>query len=204
MRAVIISGGKITNYEYIKTHIQNGDTIICADSGYNHAVKMGIKPDIVVGDFDSIGKIPTDVECLRYPPRKDLTDTEIALEHAREKGFTEFIILGATGGRIDHSLTNILLLKSTLPRNEKAILIDEHNKIFITDSRLKLHEPCGSIVSLIPLTHCTGVTTKNLEYPLHNAEMFVGKGLGVSNITTADSAEVSVTEGVLLVIVARD
>ena len=204
MRAIIISGGRITDYEYIKSWIAADDTIICADSGYNHAVKMGIVPSVIVGDFDSIGEIPDGIICLRYPARKDLTDTEIAVEYAREKGFNEFIILAGTGSRIDHSLTNILLLKSTLEHGEKAMLIDEHNKIFITNSHLQLQETSGSILSIIPLTFCQGVTTKNLEYPLCDAEMFVGKGLGVSNIMLEAHATVFVNEGVLLVIVAKD
>lgn len=204
MRAVIISGGKITNYEYVKAQIKASDMIICADSGYNHAVKMGIAPDIVIGDFDSIGEMPSDVTCLQYPSRKDLTDTEIAMEYARSKGFKEFVILAATGGRLDHSLTNILLLKSTLEHNEKAVLIDEHSKIRITNSCLQMQEPPGSIVSLVPITDCRGVFTKNLEYPLHDAEMYVGKGLGVSNIMVAGDAEVSVSVGIMLVIVAQD
>lgn len=204
MRAVIISGGMITDYEYIKAQIRESDTIICADSGYDHAVKMGIEPSVVVGDFDSAGEIPSGIACLRYPARKDLTDTEIAIEYAREKGFREFLFLAGTGSRADHSLTNILLLKSILERGEKAMLVDEHNKIMITDSVLHLQEPPGSIVSIVPITDCMGVTTQNLEYPLCNAEMFVGKGLGVSNIMVDDNATISVAKGVLLVIVAKD
>ena len=204
MRAVIISGGKITDYNHIKAQIKTSDTIICADSGYDHAVRMGVLPSIVVGDFDSAGEIPADVPCLLYPSRKDLTDTEIAVAYAREKGFREFLILAGTGSRADHSLTNILLLKSILEQGEKGMLVDEHNKIMITDSELRLKEPPGSIVSLIPIADCKGVTTKNLEYPLRNAEMHVGKGLGVSNIMLEDNASVSVVSGIMLVIVAKD
>jgi thiamine pyrophosphokinase len=204
MRAVIISGGAVSDYEYIKSQIKEGDTIICADSGYNHAVKMGIVPNLVIGDFDSVGAVPKDIACVRFPSRKNLTDTEIAIEYARDKGFCEFLILAATGIRADHSLTNILLLKGISERGERAVLIDEHNKITATNSHLLIHEAKGSIVSLVPLTDCKGVSTKNLEYPLCNADMYVGKGLGVSNIMTADNAEVTVNTGVLLVIVAKD
>jgi len=204
MRAVIISGGRITNYKYIRTQIKPNDTIICADSGYNHAIKLGVTPSAIVGDFDSIGEIPNDVTCLRYPTRKDLTDTEIAVEYARDKGFQDYLLLAGTGSRVDHSLTNILLLKSILERGGRAMLIDENNKIAITDSLLELQESPGSIVSLVPITDCEGVTTKNLEYPLNDAKMYVGRGLGVSNIMVKNNAMVSVSTGVLLVIVAKD
>ena len=204
MRAVIISGGRITDYEHIKSQIKENDTIICADSGYNHAVKMGVVPSVVVGDFDSIRKTPDNVVCLRYPARKDLKDTELAIDYEQDKGFQEFVILAGTGSRMDHSLTNILLLKSILTQGKKAMLIDEHNKIMITDSFLQVQEPTGSIVSLVPLTDCRGVTTKNLEYPLYNADIYVGRGLGVSNIMTENYATISLDKGVLLVILAKD
>jgi thiamine pyrophosphokinase len=91
-----------------------------------------------------------------------------------------------------------------LERGGKAIIVNENNKVMITDSQLRLHEPSGSIVSLIPLSDCRGVTTENLEYPLRDAVMLVGKGLGVSNIMAKDNASVSICEGLLLVIVAKD
>ena len=207
MRAVIITGGKIADYNYIKAQIRTDDTIICADSGYDHAIKMGVKADIVIGDFDSIDSIsaiPQDTAIIRHPSRKDQTDTEIAIDYAREHGFKDFLLLAATGGRMDHSLTNILLLKGFLERGETAVIVDEHSKIMLTDTTLHLSEAPGTIVSLVPLSDCTGVCTNNLEYPLNNADMHVGKGVGVSNIMTAGSAVVSVKSGLLLVIAARD
>jgi len=204
LRAVIISGGTVTDYEILKSQVRGGDTIICADSGYNHAVKMGLAVDIVVGDFDSIGEMPRGVKCLKFPARKDLTDTEIAIEYARGQGYRDFLFLAATGCRLDHTLTNILQLNGFLQRGETAVLVDEFNKIMLTDSMLELCEPAGSIVSLVPLTPCGGVTTTGLEYPLLNAELQVGKGLGVSNVMAAENATVTVKRGRLLVIVARD
>ena len=204
MRAVIISGGSIADYGYIRQQIRDGDTIICADSGYNHAVKLGVKPSIVVGDFDSIGEIPADVACLTYPARKDLTDTELAIAYAHDKGFEDFLILAGTGTRVDHGLTNILLLKGILASGGRGMVVDEHNKVMMTDSVLALEAPPGSIVSLVPIADCQGVTTENLEYPLENANMYVGKGLGVSNVMTKETATVSITAGLLLVIIAKD
>ena len=204
MRAVIICGGTITDYSYIKKQIEDGDMIICADSGYNHAVKMRLNASVVVGDFDSIGKIPTDIKTIQYPARKNQTDTEIALEHSRKMGFKNFLLVAATGSRLDHTLTNILLLKDCLDRGEKAEIVDEHNKITITNSEARLHETAGSIVSLIPLSDCYGVTTSNLEYPLYDATLYMGKGLGISNIMIESNALVTVRKGLLLIITAKD
>lgn len=206
MRAVIICGGTIRDYGYIREQIRDDDTVICADSGYNHAVKLGLTPSLLVGDFDSIGGLPAGVKTVSYPARKDLTDTEIALGHAREMGFTDFLLIAAIGSRLDHTLANIQLLQDCLERGENAQIMDEHNKICATASKVSLCEPPGSIVSLLPLSDCYGVATSNLEYPLRGEELFVGKRTrtGVSNIMLGDEAEVSVQSGTLLVIVARD
>ena len=204
MRATIICGGGITDYNYIADQIKEDDIIICADSGYDHAVKMQIKVDLLVGDFDSISEIPTEVKNIQYPTRKDQTDVEIALDHARNMGFSEFLLLGATGSRIDHTLTNIMILKDCMSRGEHSTIVDEHNKIMITDSRISIHETKGDIISLIPITDCFGVTTKDLEYSLQKATLYMGKGLSVSNIMLKDSAHIEVEEGILLVVVAKD
>ena len=206
MRAVIICAGEISDYDYIKSQVMENDTVICADGGYNHTVRMGLSVSAVVGDFDSIGPAPMDVTVpvYRYPEKKDLTDSEIAVEYARAKGFKDFLFLAATGSRLDHTLTNILLLEGCLKRGENAVIVNEHNKIMITGSELHLHEPAGTIVSLVPIAPCRGVGCENLEYPLHDADLFVGKGLGVSNVMRCENAKVTVREGVLLVIAARD
>jgi len=164
MRAVIICGGSIDDYNYIKSEIKSDDTIICADAGFIHAVKMGLSPALVVGDFDSvdINHIPHDVRIVRFPAQKDQTDSEIAIEHARKMGFRDFLMIGGIGSRMDHTLANIMLLKDCLNRGEYAEIIDEYNKIMITDSEIKLHELKGTIISLIPLADCYGVTTYDL------------------------------------------
>jgi len=205
MRAVIISGGKITDYAYIKEQIGlfNADIIICADSGYNHAVKMGLRADLVVGDFDS-SEIPDGVETARYPSEKNHTDSEIALSHARERGARELLFIGATGTRADHTLTNIFMLKSCLEQGEKAQVLDEHNRIRIVESKLSFKGDKGGFVSLVPLCDCFGVTTEGLKYPLKDAGLKFGEGVGVSNIMEGNEATVSLEKGILLVIEARD
>jgi len=204
MRAVIISSGSITNYEYIKSHINTDDTIICADGGYDHAKKMGITPNILIGDFDSITEIPDDIPCMRHPSEKNLTDTELAIEYARNKGFKNFLLLASTGSRMDHTLTNILLLKTFVEQKETAVIINENNKIMMIDSQIIITEPPDTIISLIPITNCTGVTTTNLKYPLTDATMHVGKGVGISNIILDDNATISVKSGLLIITVSQD
>lgn len=207
-RVVIISGGKIEDYNYIKNQIGRfkPDMIICADSGYNHAVKMDLKADLVVGDFDSLeaGMISESIKTVHFPARKNLTDSEIALLQAREAGAREVLFIGATGSRADHSLTNIFMLKSCLSHGITAEITDEHNRIKITESEIVLTGEAGDIISLVPLCDCAGVSTEGLEYPLENAELKLGEGRGVSNIMLGEKARVSLREGTLLVIAARD
>jgi len=206
MRTLIISGGKISDYEYIKERILQfgAEMIICADSGYNHAVRMNLPADLIAGDFDSIGEVPDNVKTACYPSEKNQTDTEIALNHAREAGAQDILIIGATGTRADHMLTNIFMLKNCLARGEKAEIIDENNKIRITDSQLEISGAKGGLISIVPLSDCAGVTTRGLKYPLENARLKLGEGRGVSNVMTGAEASVSVEKGMLLVIEARD
>ena len=96
------------------------------------------------------------------------------------------------------------MLKKLLERGIHAEIIDEHNKITITDSSVNLREPKGSIISLIPISECHGVTTQNLEYPLYGETLYVGEGRGVSNCTLGGETRVSLKDGLLLVVVARD
>jgi thiamine pyrophosphokinase len=205
MRAVIISGGKIDDYNYIREQIAafRGDVIICADSGYNHAVKMGLTPDLVVGDFDS-SEAPEGVEFIKYPAEKDQTDTEIALIRAREMRAREFLFVGVTGTRADHTLTNIFLLHDCLSRGESAEIIDEHNSIKMTNSSLEIKGKKGDLVSLVPVQNCAGVYTENLAYPLENAELKFSESRGVSNVMLGETAGVRLAEGLMLVIKVRD
>jgi len=204
MRAVILAGGNMSDYAYIKQFLTPHDFIIAADSGYRHAEALDLRPHLLAGDFDSLQTLPQDIEIHRVPPEKDFTDTELAINLARERGYKHFLLLGALGSRMDHSLTNILQLTRFLDANEHAEILDEHNRIWITDTVIELDGKAGDILSLIPLTDCSGVTTENLAYPLQDAALKVGHGLGVSNIITASPARITLSSGRLLVMLCRD
>ena len=204
MRAVILAGGAMRDYGYIRQFILPDDYIIAADSGYRHAEVLGLHPHVLLGDFDSLGAIPPDVELHRVPMEKNFTDTELAIEWVRAQGIDDILILGAIGTRMDHTLTNILLLSRLLDAGGRAEVIDEHNRIWITDQALEIEAAPGETLSLIPLTTCQGVTTHNLTYPLKEARLEVGYGLGVSNVVQQSLVRVSLSEGKLLVMLCRD
>lgn len=204
MRTVIIAGGGATDYLYLGSLLEPDDTVICADSGYDLALKIGVEPDIVVGDFDSAVNKPPEKKTLRFPAKKDFTDTELAISYARERGFSDFLILGGIGTRMDHTLTNILMLKDMLSRGERGEIADEYNRIFITNTSSSIDATKGTLVSLVPLTQCTGITTQGLEYPLYLATLDVGSGRGVSNVITHSNPRVSLQSGDLLITLSRD
>jgi len=202
MNAVIIAGGTITDYKETKKYIPENAYIICADSGYDHAIKMGLKPDILIGDMDSI-KSQRDVKEVVYPVRKDYTDSELVLEYATDNGYNNLLLLGFIGTRMDHTLTNISLLFKYKDIN--AVMVDGNNEIYVarTDNIIKGKK--GDLISIIPLGgELTGVTTENLEYPLTEESLFFGEGRGVSNVMTDTECRITVKSGNGLIIKSRD
>lgn len=211
MKALIVCNGSIENYSFYTDLFNNVDLIICADGGASHLKKFGVMPHILLGDFDSILKEDLEyfkthgVQVLKFPVEKDMTDTELAVELAIEKGSNEIIIIGGLGSRMDHSMSNVFLLKKMLANDVKGRIINESNEITVIDSSIKLKKDIGMKVTLLPLTESVeGVTTKGLYYPLIDAKITMGSTLGVSNEFVEDIAEVSIRKGLLLVIKSRD
>jgi len=211
MKAIIICNGRIENYSCYNEHIRNADYIICADGGATHAKKLGLKPDVLMGDFDSINRDDFSyfnemgIEILKFPVMKDMTDTELAVEHALNKGCDFVVLIGALGSRADHSLANVMLLKKMLDRGVKGIIVDENNEITLINDRIILEANNYTNVSLIPITEkVEGVTTNGLYYPLQDATIEMGSTWGISNKFISDRAEVSITKGLMLVVKSRD
>ncbi len=211
MKAVIFSSGRIENYSYYVDYIKDADYIICADGGAYHAKKLGLKPDVLLGDFDSVRRddfsyfVNMGIEVLKFPVKKDMTDTELAVEHAVEKGCDVIILVGALGSRADHSIANVMLLKKMLDMGVKGMIVDESNEIMLINDRIILEGDCYTNVSLIPITEkVEGVTTSGLYYPLHGATINMGSTWGISNKFVSNRAEVSITKGLMLVVKSRD
>ncbi len=211
MKAVIVCNGSVKDYDAIKSFINKNDYIISVDGGASHLRKMGIIPDILLGDFDSAHK--EDIEYFRaqgiqvdqFPVEKDMTDSELAIEKALEKSADEIIFIGAVGSRFDHSMSNIFLLRKLMDARVRACIIDEYNHIYMFNETFTMPKKEGYKLSLIPMSDkVTGVTTKGLKYPLNNATMSLGTSWGVSNEFYEDIATVTIGEGILLVCLSRD
>lgn len=211
MTGVVVCSGSIIDYKYLGKYFTMADIVICADGGARHLRNFGVLPDILVGDLDSILQsdyqvyLAAGVEIIKYPAEKDMTDAQLAVELAVERGCDTVIILGALGSRLDHSISNVFLLKRLLDAGVKGIIADEHNEAALTDSSMHIRKEDGVKLSLLPLSaNVTGITTKGLYYPLENALLETGSTRGVSNEFTEDTASVSIDRGMLLVIKSRD
>jgi len=179
----------------------NGSLIIAADAGYSELKKRGIKPDLVVGDFDSLGSVPEGVEVIRHPVMKDETDTQLAIEEGLARGCRRFIIYGALGGRLDHTIANIQLLTRLTNRGALGFILgDGVSLTAIRESALRFAPGYEGIISVFSAgERAEGVTLKGLKYPLNEAVLTNDMTLGVSNEFTGAEALVSVKKGVLLV-----
>jgi len=205
MRAVIIGGGRSGDAAFCRSLILDNDYIICADGGYDLAMQMGIKPDILIGDLDSVKSENINTEIIKYPTRKDATDGEIAVDYAIEKGYDDILMIGFIGNRMDHTLTNISLLIRIKRAGRNGVIIDYNNEIRLLEDSITVSGKKGDLVSIIPITDTVGkVVTEKLEYPLDGEDLYYGESRGVSNVMLADECRISIKSGRALVIKSRD
>ena len=215
MRVLILTGGYIDD-DFAELYIKNyrPHYIIAADRGMEFCRRRGIVPDCIVGDFDSANEetvayfhqIPQ-IIWKQFCPKKDETDTELALMTAFEHQASEIHLVGATGTRLDHVLGNIRLLQKALMRDIPAYIIDTNNRISLTDGVKKIEkkEQYGKYVSILPFgTTVKNITLKGLLYPLEHARLYNDNTLGISNEITEDTAVIELEEGIVIVIESKD
>lgn len=212
MKAAIIGGGVVDNYISFAEEIKKCDYIICADGGIKHLINVDIPPDVFIGDIDScdfkaIENLPiiNNTEIIIHNTIKDDTDMQLCIKWALDKGYNELTLFAALGGRIDHELSNILNLRYILDSNANGMIFSDTNRIYITNSKISVKKEDGFHISLIPITELVrGITLKGLAYTLENDDLIQGTSLGISNEFLDEYAEISITSGILLVIVSKD
>lgn len=204
-RCVIIAGGEINDYEKLRSKIFPEDYIICADSGLIHANNMGIKPDLLIGDFDSYkGQLPS-VEKIMLPEKKDDTDTHYAAKHAVDMGFSNILLCGVWGSRPDHSLAAICTLKFLCDKNITAQILADNFSMWMVNHSFEITKKEGQYISILAYGgDAAGVTLKGFEYPLSDAVISCNYPIGISNRVVADVAKIEVKQGSLLVISVDD
>lgn len=179
-----------------------GDFLIAADGGYAWLQDLGLTPDLVIGDMDSLNTPPTGVEVLRLPREKDDTDMLAAVRVGMEKGCRSFQIYGGTGGRFDHTLANLQLLAWLSQRQCAGVLYGaDWTATAVTEGALTLPPAEGDMLSVFAWGgDALGVDLVGLKYPLKDATLTCQMPLGVSNEFTGVPACVSVKTGTLLVV----
>lgn len=193
----------------LQSSIQGHDFILCADGGANHAMRIGIVPNEVIGDLDSLSDqtyqrlLDNGVSIVRHPVDKSSSDLELSLLRAAELGAAEITLLGALGGRLDHLLFNLqLFLHPELIRIHFSLLSDSvMARCIRPGASFRFSTNPGEQVSLLPLSdQVRGVVSEGLLYPLEVSDLERGRSLSLSNQATAHEAQVSVQEGHLLLI----
>lgn len=189
-RTVVFSNGELADVSRLR--LKKSDLLIGVDGGTKHI----LSPDLIIGDFDSLKKIPKDVPVIKYPVDKDFTDTELALQYCQKIKAKEVIVVGLLGRRLDHLIANLMSLSKY---NFK--IIEGNQEIFICRDKLNINGKKNDLVSLIPLLgDCQGVTTVGLKWGLQVRNLQVGSSLGVSNVMLRKSASVRLKKGCLLVV----
>lgn len=188
---------------YIPETSVRPEFVIACDYGYAHALSAGIRPDLVLGDFDSYhDPLPLGLQIKTVPVEKDDTDSMLAIREALERGYKKIIISGGLGGRIDHEISNFAALAFAAERGANCYLVDEHHQIFaVRNTTCRISRGNWTGISIFSFNDiAAGVTLKGLKYPLTDGTLTNSFPLGVSNSFTADTAEITVKDGTLLIV----
>ncbi len=186
------------------------DLIVCADGGYALARRENIVPHVLVGDFDSLGRLPDDVPpgCRVIPAQreKNETDTFLCLQCGISEGCDTFLIAGGIGGRLDHTVANLQLLVYAARRGYSMWMTDKHNRVTaMMPGFMRVPRAEGFKLSVLAYAgQCAGVTLQHVKYPLLDAVLTEDFPLGISNEFDGPEAEISLKEGCLLVFLSRD
>jgi len=216
-KGLIITGGRL-NPAFAGSFLEQEhmDCIVAVDAGVAYAKQLGLTPNAIVGDFDTVdhqilSEYQNDPQILWdvHKPEKDETDTELAINTAMKLGCEQLFILGATGGRLDHEWSNLHLLKLCLDKHVEAYLIDDKNKVYLLDSGRIFRKSAvfGKYVSFLPLTEkVTGITLRGFKYPLVKKDISIGAqaGLCVSNELVEETARIQFDSGILICVESRD
>ena len=201
-RCIIVSGGEFGP----APEPQPGDFIIACDRGYAYCGRLGLTPDLFVGDFDSYsGAVAPGIAVERLRPEKDDTDTGHAIEYALAHGFRTLVLVCALGGRLDHTLANLQNAANAAILGASVTILDASTEVlFLTGGTLRLANRPGWGLSVFSLSDaCTGVCLRGVKYELENSVMVNRFPLGVSNEFQAPEAEISLEQGVLMIIQTR-
>lgn len=205
-RVLILAGGDL-HRDGGHAHLLQGpwEHIAAVDRGAAHAVELGLRPSVIIGDMDSIEPrhrlALASVPAIVHPADKDKTDTHLAVEWALAQGAREIVIAGGLGNRFDHSLANAQLLLALARRGARGVITDGRQALYLLDGRLELTAPPGFVLSILPLLPpCRGLTLRGLRWELTDYELAPGDTRTISNEFLDGPARLELREGAALVI----
>lgn len=211
-RCVIVGGAGIGNYDRVRGYLRDSDFVIYCDSGLRHMDGLRVKPALIVADFDSYEDPHMDVETIRLPVAKDDTDSVYAMREGIKRGFRDFLLTGAIGARLDHSLVNTYILTALENRGCHGVIVDDYSEMEIISSgtdedgrpvagEAKV-EDCYPFFSLVAMEgEARGVSIKNAKFELEDASIGPDYQYATSNeVKTGKTAEIKVNNGRLLLI----
>ncbi len=210
-RAIIFANGRMDLKPPILENLHPDDLIIAADGGTHHCKSIGITPNVIIGDFDSVD--PNEfiyyqqagIETVRYPTHKDETDLELALVFALNHRVTHVYIIGALGNRWDMTIANVLLAVHIRFSQLSIRLLDGLDEFVVLrgEGHVDINDRPGDTLSLIPIGgDAHGIITHGLVYPLADETLYFGSSRGVSNVIISNQAQVIIRAGILLVCIS--
>lgn len=205
-RCVIISAAPDPDIPFIKNNIKEDDFIICADAGYEAALLAGLRPQLIVGDFDSAERPQIDIPVIDLPVHKDDTDTMSAVKQGLKRGYRSFLLLNALGGRIDHTFANFSALAYLAEHDAHAVIAGRETTVYYTAGEpLYFKGEKGCTLSVFPFgcTSCT-VTHHGFEYELAYQAIKSSFPLGISNVVTSDNSSIEFHDGKALVMLFKN
>ena len=205
-RIIIFANGDLPDLDKARALLRESDFIIAADGGTRHALALGLTPNIIIGDLDSLNveRLTFNAEIIQSPADKNETDLELAFQHALTLNPEQIIILAALGGRLDQTLGNIALVSNVQRSTSNVRLDDGIEEVFFCHEQTQIKGASGDIVSLIPWQgEVTGIVTTGLKWTLQNEILYPQKTRGISNEMMNDTATIQIKSGLLLIIHRR-
>ena len=206
-RCVIIGGAGIARYDRINRFLREDDFCVFCDSGLRHLPFLKAEPGLIVGDFDSHEKPETETEIIELPREKDDTDTFYAVKEAVRRGFDDFLLVGVTGERMDHTLANLSILQYLDTAGKRACILDDRSEMsIISRNEAEVSSDCAYFSVLAVGGPVRGIRITGAKYQLEDGTITGDFQYGVSNeVLPGETARVSLREGrLLLVKVFRD
>lgn len=211
MRSVIVTGGNPPSKDLLLSYLKDEDYLIGVDKGCNSLFEYGLKPDLILGDFDSANfevinyYKEAGVELLRFQPEKDYSDTDLGYRKAVELESKEILLFGATGTRMDHMLGNIGLLFKSLKDCVRLEILDDNNKMYLIDKSTRIQGTTNEIISF----HAVSEVVKNLnisgaKYKLEGYDMTLFEPRAICNEFIGEDINITFDSGIIMVIFSKD